>query len=95
MLSTKVKKIEAEKEIKQRNFSLLFWKEFKKYKPEEYKQSCNIKVNRKASKKVMNHTYRIQKSEVRKRMKRNRKRAELHNKNKVPLTVRVKKWIHG
>ncbi|MDA3891934.1 MAG: hypothetical protein PF517_09770 [Salinivirgaceae bacterium] len=55
----------------------------------------NKKIEKKSSKRIRKHTYKIQKSEVRKRMKKSKKTAERHNKGKVPLLIKLKRLING
>lgn len=55
----------------------------------------NKKIEEKISKKIRKHSYKIQKSYVKKRMKRSWKSADNHNKNKLPLYIKIKRWRDG
>lgn len=49
----------------------------------------------KRSKKLRKHIYRIQSREVKKRMRKSRKKAENNNRGKVPLGVKLKNCLNG
>jgi preprotein translocase subunit SecF len=61
----------------------------------------NVETNKKHriqnrdSRKVRRHTYRLQSKEVKKRMKKSKKKAEYHNKNKIPLKIKLKQMFDG
>lgn len=64
---------------------------------EKIKESKRIRkkhrIERKTSKKIIKHTYSIQTKKVRKRMRKSRKKAEIFNRGKLPLSVKLKKKL--
>ena len=84
------------KELKARRVPL-------KFKVTQTKQTINKnleirkkkRIAKKVSRQISRHTYSIQTREVKRRMRKARKRAENNNKGKVPLYVKLKKITNG
>lgn len=66
---------------------------------QDFKLYLEIKKRRRVANRVsrvtIRHTYRIQTAEVKRRMRKSKKRAENHNKGRVPLIVKFKKLLNG
>jgi len=66
---------------------------------EQIKKNAEInkkhRIQNRDSRKVRRHTYRIQDKKVKKRMKKSQKKAECHNKNKIPFKVKLKRLFNG
>lgn len=53
------------------------------------------RVMKKVSRKTIRHTYSIQTQDVKRRMRKSKKRAEYNNKGKVPLNIKIKNFTNG
>lgn len=52
------------------------------------------RIENKTSKKIRKRTYRLQTKEVKKRMKRSEQKAQIFNRGKLPLSVKLRKLIY-
>lgn len=52
------------------------------------------RIENKTSKKIRKRTYRLQTREVKKRMKRSEQKAQIFNRGKDPLSVKLRKLIY-
>jgi len=86
-------------DIEERKGRRIPLKFFVNQKKEQFKQVVETNKQRRiadrVSRKISNRTYRIQTATVRKRMRKSKKRAENHNKGKIPFSVKFKRLLNG